>query len=47
MREVPCQACVGARLKPASLAVTVGGKNIAEVCALSVGEAARVPRRLT
>ncbi len=40
MREVPCQACDGARLKPVSLAVTVGGKNIAEVCALPVGDAA-------
>jgi excinuclease ABC subunit A len=40
MREVPCQACDGARLKPVSLAVTVGGKNIAEVCALPVGETA-------
>src|SRR5690606_24270578 len=28
----------GTRLKPEILAVTVGGKNIAEVCALSVGE---------
>jgi len=28
MREVPCRACKGARLKPESLAVTVGGLNI-------------------
>jgi len=40
MREVPCPACGGARLKPEVLAVTLGGKNIAEVCALSVGECA-------
>jgi len=40
MREVPCDACGGARLKPISLAVTLGGKNIAEVCSLPVGEAA-------
>lgn len=40
MREVPCLACDGARLKPISLAVTIGGKNIAEVCALPVDEAA-------
>ncbi len=39
MREVPCLACNGARLKPISLAVTVGGKNIAEICALPVDEA--------
>jgi excinuclease ABC subunit A len=39
MREVPCLACKGARLKPISLAVTIGSKNIAEVCALPVDEA--------
>ncbi len=38
MREVPCLRCDGARLKPISLAVTIGGKNIAEVCALPVDE---------
>jgi excinuclease ABC subunit A len=38
MRDVPCEACGGTRLKPEILAVTVGGKNIAEVCALSVAE---------
>ena len=41
MREIDCAACHGARLKPTSLAVTVGGKNIAEVSALSIAEAAR------
>ncbi|NYE74981.1 excinuclease ABC subunit A [Microlunatus parietis] len=40
MREVPCNACNGARLKPSSLAVTVGDKNIAEVSAMSIDEAA-------
>jgi excinuclease ABC subunit A len=40
MRDVPCGACGGARLKPEVLAVTVGGRNIAEVCALSVGDCA-------
>jgi excinuclease ABC subunit A len=40
MREVPCAACGGARLKPEVLAVTVGGRSIAELCSLSVGEAA-------
>ncbi|GAB3911957.1 excinuclease ABC subunit UvrA [Microlunatus endophyticus] len=39
MREVPCRACNGARLKPTSLAVTVGGKNIAEVAGLSIDKA--------
>lgn len=38
MREVPCDECLGARLKPISLAVTIGKKNIAEVSALSIKE---------
>ena len=38
MREVPCLACNGARLKPISLAVTMGGKNIAEIGAMSIDE---------
>jgi excinuclease ABC subunit A len=41
MREVDCPACGGTRLKPEILSVTVAGKSIAEVCALSIGEAAR------
>ncbi len=36
MRLVPCPVCKGARLRPASLAVTVGGKNIHEVGDLSI-----------
>jgi excinuclease ABC subunit A len=40
MRLVPCPACGGARLRPASLAVTVGGRNIFEVGELSIREAA-------
>ncbi len=36
MREVPCPACNGDRLKPASLAVTIHDKNIAEVGNLSI-----------
>ena len=39
MREVPCPACKGARLRPEVLAVTVGGRSIAEVCDLSIREA--------
>ena len=42
MRDVPCAACGGARLKPEILAVTLGGRNIAEVCALSIGECAQM-----
>ncbi len=40
MRLVPCPTCEGARLRPASLAVTIGGKNIYEVGELSIGDAA-------
>ena len=40
-REVPCPVCKGARLKPESLAVTVGGLNIWELCRLSAQEAAK------
>jgi excinuclease ABC subunit A len=36
MREVPCRVCKGARLKPTSLAVTIGGKNIAELSSMSI-----------
>ena len=39
MREIPCPTCKGARLKPESLAVTVGGINIAEITAKSVKSA--------
>jgi excinuclease ABC subunit A len=51
MREVPCRVCKGARLKPVILAVTLsstehGPKNIAEVCALSIREAADYLRSL-
>ncbi|GAA2075070.1 excinuclease ABC subunit UvrA [Aeromicrobium tamlense] len=45
MREVPCPTCKGTRLKPVILAVTLeserfGAMNIAEVCHLSIAEAA-------
>ena len=41
MREVPCPSCAGARLKPSSLAVTVGSKSISEVCDMPIGESAK------
>ncbi len=46
MREVPCHSCHGARLKPTSLAVTVGGKNIAEISAMSIDESAAFLQQL-
>ena len=36
MSVLPCPVCKGARLKPSSLAVTIGGKNISEVSGLSI-----------
>jgi excinuclease ABC subunit A len=41
MREVPCNACGGARLRPLTLAVTVDGFSIADICNLSIGESAK------
>ena len=40
MREVPCPSCEGTRLKPVVLAVTVMGKSIAEVSAMSISDCA-------
>ena len=39
MSDKPCPACLGRRLKPESLAVTVANHNIAEICALSISNA--------
>ncbi|MDD7762582.1 MAG: excinuclease ABC subunit UvrA [Selenomonadales bacterium] len=39
MTEIPCPACHGARLKPETLAITVGGLNIAELTAMTIREA--------
>lgn len=36
MRITPCESCGGKRLKETSLAVTVGGKNIAELTDMSI-----------
>jgi excinuclease ABC subunit A len=47
MRETPCPACKGARLKPEVLAVTLGGKSIAEVCALSIDDCAAFLKQVT
>ena len=46
MREVACPDCGGARLKPESLAVTVGGRNIYELCSLSIEAAVEAMRTL-
>ncbi|CAB4341164.1 unannotated protein [freshwater metagenome] len=46
MLEVPCPSCEGARLRPLSLAVTLSEKNIAQVCALPIGECADFLKKL-
>ncbi len=38
MRITPCSECGGRRLKKESLAVTVGDRNIAEICDYSIGD---------
>lgn len=40
MRQIPCSACNGARLKPEVLAVTLGDKNISEICELAISDCA-------
>ncbi|MCB2155033.1 excinuclease ABC subunit UvrA [bacterium] len=39
LRDAACPECKGARLRPESLAVTIGDRNIGEACALTIGEA--------
>ena len=46
MREVPCGTCAGARLKPEVLAVTIGEKNIAEICELSINDCAEFLKQI-
>ena len=46
MREVPCPECSGTRLAPFSLGVTIDGHSIAEICDMSIGDAAATLRDL-
>ena len=39
MSSKPCPVCHGQRLKPESLAVTIGGKNIIQVTSMSIAQA--------
>lgn len=39
LSEQPCQKCKGARLRPEAVAVTVGGKSLSEVTAMSIEQA--------
>ncbi|MCZ7430639.1 excinuclease ABC subunit UvrA [Streptomyces sp. WMMC1477] len=47
MREVNCPSCEGTRLKPIVLAVTVKGRSIADVAAMSISECADFLRDMT
>jgi len=47
MRETPCPICKGTRLKPEVLAVTLGEKNIAEICQLSIADCAVFLKKLS
>ena len=46
MAHIPCPDCKGKRLKPTSLAVTVGGKNISELCEMNVKQSREFLRSL-
>ena len=46
MAHIPCPDCKGKRLKPTSLAVTVGGKNISELCDMNVRQSREFLRNL-
>ena len=47
MTAAPCTDCKGKRLRPETLAVTVGGKNISELCDLSITKLSAFFRQLT
>ena len=42
MREVHCSHCGGARLRPLTLAVTIDDMTIADICGMSIRDAAKV-----
>ena len=47
MREISCEKCNGARLKPEVLAVTIGDKNISQICELSIADCATFLKQIT
>ncbi len=47
LREIPCEACGGDRLKPDVLAVTVGGASIADVVRMSLDDSHHYITNLT
>jgi excinuclease ABC subunit A len=42
MREIPCKACGGTRLKPLTLAVTISDHSIAEIASLPISAAREI-----
>jgi excinuclease ABC subunit A len=46
MTVTPCKTCHGHRLKETSLAVTVGGLNISELCDMNIGKIAQFFREI-
>jgi excinuclease ABC subunit A len=46
MTVTPCKTCHGHRLKETSLAVTVGGLNISELCDMNIGKIAEFFRKV-
>ncbi len=47
LSEQPCRGCGGARLRDASMAVTVGEKNIHDVTGMSIAEALKLFKNLS
>ena len=47
LSQQPCRSCEGARLRPEAIAVTVGGKSINQLAALSIAKALRFFNKLT
>ncbi len=47
LSQQPCRSCGGARLRPEAIAVTVGGKSINQLTALSIAKAQRFFNKLT
>jgi excinuclease ABC subunit A len=46
MREIPCKACGGTRLKPLTLAVTISDHSIAEIASLPISAAREILAKL-
>jgi len=47
MRQVACPDCEGSRLNPVSMAVTIDGRTIHEICGMSIADASKTLMELT